>query len=119
MLLQYTPIHSIILKDDTGLTVLYKYSWFHAGVSELMLYLLLILLQRELPLSNVQSLDSFLCYSTSKHLAGSKHSDVNIHSNNILMIRIVCLTLSTCLKLFFWLSTYALRIKIVRMTDDL
>lgn len=62
MLLQYTLIHSIILEGDTGLTVLYKHSWYHTGVSELMLYLPLISLQQELLLSNVQSLESLLCY---------------------------------------------------------
>lgn len=93
MLLQYSLIHSTILEDDTGLTALYKHSWYHAGVSELMLYLLLISLQQELLLSNVQSpyLSAVIplllhTYSTSKHLAGCKHLDVNIHSNNILMI---------------------------------
>lgn len=64
MLLQYTLIRNIILEDDVGLTVLYKHSWYHAGVSELMLYLPLISLQQELLLSNVQSLVSFLCYYT-------------------------------------------------------
>lgn len=42
MSLKYTLIHNFILDHDTGLSVLYKHSWYHAGVSELMLYLLLL-----------------------------------------------------------------------------